>query len=91
MGFSDLLVQAVFRTCKMVPGARILKCAGPGLASKPPTKAPEGSTKRPGGRAGGAFAELLEQPSPEFRSCLNSQLRRFRSCLNKQFRTSEVA
>eukprot|EP00969_Alexandrium_andersonii_P210028 9278129-Alexandrium_andersonii.AAC.1 len=56
-----------FGKCKMVPGARILNCAGPGMASKPLPKAPEGSMNWPGGRAGGAFAELLEHASPKSR------------------------
>eukprot|EP00969_Alexandrium_andersonii_P216467 9560824-Alexandrium_andersonii.AAC.1 len=60
---------------KTAPGARSLNCAGPDTASKSLPTAPEGWTKRPGGRAGGVFAELLEQRTPTFRRCLNSQLR----------------
>eukprot|EP00969_Alexandrium_andersonii_P291308 12876996-Alexandrium_andersonii.AAC.1 len=59
----------------MAPGARSLNCAGPGTASKPLPEAREGWTKLPRRRGGCAFAELLEQPIPKIRSCLNGQLR----------------
>eukprot|EP00969_Alexandrium_andersonii_P196816 8694943-Alexandrium_andersonii.AAC.1 len=50
-----------------------LNFAGPGTTSTSLPEAPEGWTQQPGGRPGGAFAELLEQQTPKFRSCLNSQ------------------
>eukprot|EP00969_Alexandrium_andersonii_P214200 9458988-Alexandrium_andersonii.AAC.1 len=48
--------SSTFGTCKHVPGIRLLKCAGPGMASKTLPEAPEGSTKWPGECAGGVFA-----------------------------------
>eukprot|EP00969_Alexandrium_andersonii_P353087 15439092-Alexandrium_andersonii.AAC.1 len=59
----------------MASGVRSFICAGPGTTSESLPEAPEGWTKRPCGRTGGASAELLEQRSPKIRSCLNIQLR----------------
>eukprot|EP00969_Alexandrium_andersonii_P178402 7888182-Alexandrium_andersonii.AAC.1 len=59
----------------MSPGIRRLNCAGPGMTSKSLPEALGGLTKRPGGRTGGAFAELLEPPTLKVQSCLTSRLR----------------
>eukprot|EP00969_Alexandrium_andersonii_P099964 4408802-Alexandrium_andersonii.AAC.1 len=53
----------------MASRARSLSSAGPGAASECVPEAPEACERRPGGRAGGAFAELLERPTPWLLAC----------------------
>eukprot|EP00969_Alexandrium_andersonii_P250328 11063064-Alexandrium_andersonii.AAC.1 len=65
-----------FGKCRMAPGVRSLNCTGPGRASRSLSEAPEGLAKRPCGRAGGAFEELLEQPTPKLRT--NSEFQKLR-------------
>eukprot|EP00969_Alexandrium_andersonii_P111843 4939642-Alexandrium_andersonii.AAC.1 len=68
----------------MAPGVRILNCAGPGMALKSLPEAPEGSTKRPRRHAGGAFAEVLEQPTSNISELLEQATPEIRRSLNSQ-------
>eukprot|EP00969_Alexandrium_andersonii_P018132 793442-Alexandrium_andersonii.AAC.1 len=58
--------------------APVVRTTGPELAaSTSPPESPKGRAKRPRRRTGGALVELLEQPTPKFRSCLDERPRKF--------------
>eukprot|EP00969_Alexandrium_andersonii_P256311 11331221-Alexandrium_andersonii.AAC.1 len=61
----ELHVQATSENAEQLQAFKTWNCAGPGTASESLPEAPEASTRRPGRHAGGVFAELLVQATPD--------------------------